>query len=292
MATLIEKIKILRERTGAGMMDCKNALVDSGEDVEKAITLLREKGIVKASKKADRIAAEGLTIVKYCEKCSTGLILEINCETDFVSKSDAFHELVEDSAKAIMKNRENIHCIDCAKKEVEPLFNEAVIKMGEKLDFRRYELVNVEAGQGVGTYIHMGGKISVLTILASVNPELAKGISMTIAANNPQYLSKADVPADIYNKELEVQKELAKTDEKLANKPAEALAKILDGKVTKILSEQILLEQQYVLDPSKTVNQVLVEAKNSVVKFVRYQVGEGLEKRVDNFAEEVMAQVN
>ena len=145
------------------MMDCKKALVENNEDIEKAIDWLREKGIAKAAKKSSRIAAEGATHVVYCPECHKSLIFEINCETDFVAKSDAFKDLVKDSANAIMNSE--IHCIDCCKKAVEPLFNDAVIKLGEKLDFRRYEIVNTDPSNGVGTYIHMGGKISVLVVL-------------------------------------------------------------------------------------------------------------------------------
>ena len=286
MATLIELIKILRDRTGAGMMDCKKALVENNEDVEKAIDWLREKGIAKAAKKSSRIAAEGATYVRHCEECGKTLIFEINCETDFVAKSDAFKDLIVKSADALMCA--DIHCIECCKKAVEPLFNDAVIKLGEKLDFRRYEIINTTSENGVGTYIHMGGKISVLVVLEKANPELAKGIAMTIAASNPTYISKEDIPEDVIARETAVQLESAKNDERLKGKPEAALVKIIEGKVNKALAESIALEQEYVLDPSKKIKDVL--AGNKLVKFIRYQVGEGLEKRVDNFAEEVMNQ--
>jgi elongation factor Ts len=286
MGNLIELIKILRERTGAGMMDCKKALVENNEDVEKAIDWLREKGIAKAAKKSSRIAAEGATYVTYCDECHKTLIFEINCETDFVGKSPAFLQLVKDCSNAIMAA--DIHCIDCCKKAVEPLFNDAVIKMGEKLDFRRYEIINTTADNGVGTYIHMGGKISVAVVLEKNDPELAKGIAMTIAATNPSYISKNEVPEDVVARETAVQLESAKHDERLAGKPEAALAKIVEGKVNKALSDLIALEQEYVLDPSKKIKDAL--GSNKILKFVRYQVGEGLEKRVDNFAEEVMNQ--
>lgn len=286
MSTMIELIKVLRDRTGAGMMDCKKALEENDSDVEKAIDWLREKGIAKAAKKASRIAAEGATFVKFCEKQRKALIFEINCETDFVAKSDAFKELVEETAKTIMHSE--IHCIDCCKNVTQELFNNAVIKLGEKLDFRRYELIVVPEGQGVGTYIHMGGKISVLTILEKEDAEIAKGISMTIAANNPSYISKEDIPSDVVEKETAIQVEAMKNDPKFQGKPEQALAKICEGKVNKALAEQCLLDQEYVLDPSKTVAQLLLEHGNKVLKFVRYQVGEGLEKRSDNFAEEVL----
>ena len=286
MATLIELIKILRDRTGAGMMDCKKALVENNEDVEKAIDWLREKGIAKAAKKSSRIAAEGATYVRHCEECGKTLIFEINCETDFVAKSDAFKDLIVKSADALMCA--DIHCIECCKKAVEPLFNDAVIKLGEKLDFRRYEIINTTSENGVGTYIHMGGKISVLVVLEKDDAELAKGIAMTIAASNPTYISKEDIPEDVIARETAVQLESARNDERLKGKPEAALAKIVEGKVNKALADSIALEQEYVLDPSKKIKDVL--GSNKLLKFIRYQVGEGLEKRVDNFAEEVMNQ--
>jgi elongation factor Ts len=182
----------------------------------------------------------------------------------------------------------DIHCIDCCKKAVEPLFNDAVIKLGEKLDFRRYEIVNTDPSNGVGTYIHMGGKISVLVVLEKEDAELAKGIAMTIASTNPSYISKDEVPADVVARETAVQLESARNDERLKGKPEAALAKIVEGKVNKALADSIALEQEYVLDPSRKIKDVL--GSNKLVKFIRYQVGEGLEKRVDNFAEEVMNQ--
>lgn len=290
MSTVIELIKILRERTGAGMMDCKKALEENSLDIEKSIDWLREKGIAKAAKKSTRIAAEGATYVTYDDSKKKALIFEINCETDFVSKSDAFKKLVKDSADAILSRE--IHCINCCKDAVQDLFNDAVMKLGEKLDFRRYEIVDVKDGEGVGTYIHMGGKISVLTILAKEDSELAQGISMSIAANNPTYIKMEDIPAEVVEKETSIQMEAVKNDEVLSKKPEMALKKIVEGKVHKALAEQVLYEQEYLLDTSKTVKQVMQEKGNNVLKFIRYQVGEGIEKRVDNFAEEVMKEAN
>ena len=182
--------------------------------------------------------------------------------------------------------------IEDRKDAVKDLFNDATIKLGEKLDFRRYELIDVEPGRGVGTYIHMKGKISTLVILEKEDEELAKGLAMSIAANSPLYIAKEDIPQEVLEKETAIQFEAAKNEEKLKDKPEAALRKIVEGKVNKSLSEQVLLEQKYLLDDSKTVKEVLKEKGNSVLKFVRYQVGEGLEKRSDNFAEEVMKEAN
>lgn len=281
----IELIKVLRERTGAGMMDCKHALEECANDVDKACDWLRERGIAKAAKKADRIAAEGLTFVKVCDKCHKGVVVEVNCETDFVAKADPFKSLVEECAHNILEN--NLKTLDEVKAQAEPLFADATVKLGEKLSFRRFAVLE---GANLGSYIHMGGKISVLVSLKENNPELAKGLAMHIAANNPKYISEKDIPEDVVANETKIQLESCKNDPKLQNKPEAALQNIVKGKVHKVLSEVTLLEQSYLLSPDKTVKDVLASEHNEVLAFYRYQVGEGLEKRVDNFAEEVMAQ--
>ncbi len=288
MAANIELIKVLRERTGAGIMDCKNALSACGDDVDKACDWLREKGIAKQAKKADRIAAEGLIAIHSCEKCGKASIVEVNCETDFVAKADPFKELVNECAETILK--ENLTTNEAVVSATEKLFAEATVKLGEKLTFRRFEVISKAENQGVGTYIHAGGKIGVVVVLEKDNPELAKGIAMTIAANNPKYNHMSDIPTEIIENEKKIQLEAAKNDEKLKNKPAAALPKIIEGKVNKFFSESVLDDQEYILNPELTVANALKQANNSVVKFVRFQAGEGIEKRVDNFAEEVAKQ--
>ena len=286
---LIELIKELRERTGAGLMDCKGALLANDCDLDKASDYLREKGLAKAAKKAGRIAAEGLAIAKVCEKCHSVVVLEVNCETDFVAKGDAFRELVDNVAGLILKNRPA--SLEEAKTLTADLFTDATVKMGEKFDLRRFVVFDSEAYPYIASYIHMGGKIAVAVALDKEDAELGKGLAMHIAANNPQYLSLNDVAASEVEHEKEVQLEAAKNDPKLANKPAEMLAKIIDAKVTKYYSEMVLGSQPYLLDDTKTVGQVLKEKGINVLKFVRYQVGEGIEKRVDDFASEVMSQI-
>ena len=182
---LIDLIKQLRDRTGAGLMDCKAALLNNGEDLDKATDWLREKGLAKAAKKADRIAAEGLALTKTCEKCGRTVVLEINCETDFVAKGDAFRELVEKSADVILEKQPKD--VEEAKALTTDLFTDATVKMGEKFDLRRFALIDKAEGQFVYTYIHMGGKIAVIVVLDQENPELGKGLAMHIAANNPAY---------------------------------------------------------------------------------------------------------
>lgn len=290
MAVNVELIKILRDRTGAGIMDCKNALAACENDVDKACDWLREKGIAKQAKKADRIAAEGLVLVHTCEKCGKASIVEVNCETDFVSKADPFRDLVNACAETVLKD--NCKTVEEAVEKTAPLFTDATVKLGEKLSFRRFEIVAPSADEKVYSYIHMGGKIGVLVVLAKDDAELGKGLAMHIAANNPKFVHFADIPAAQIENEKNIQIEACKNDPKLAGKPEVALKKIVEGKVNKFFSESVLDEQSYLLDPEKSVAQALKEKGNSVVKFIRYQVGEGIEKRQENFAEEVAKQAN
>ncbi len=285
---LIELIKVLRERTGAGLMDCKGALLANDCDLDKASDYLREKGLAKAAKKADRIAAEGLALAVTCQKCGATVILEVNCETDFVAKGDAFRELVNSVAEVILAKRPA--SIEEAKEATSELFTDATVKMGEKFDLRRFEIVE-KGNTFITTYIHMGGKIATLVVLDKEEPELGKGIAMHVAANNPQYLSTEEIPAASVEHEKEIQLAAAKNDEKLANKPEAMLTKIIEAKVNKYFAEMVLTAQPYLLDDSKTVGQALSEKSAKVLRFVRYQVGEGIEKRKDDFASEVMSQV-
>lgn len=288
MASNIELIKILRERTGAGMMDCKRALDETNNDVDKATDWLREKGIAKQAKKADRIAAEGLALIEKC-CCGAACVCEVNCETDFVANSDPFKALVSECCKKALSTKPAD--VAALSEAVKAEFTDAAVKLGEKLTIRRFDIVYTNEGEGLGTYIHQGGKIAVIVRLEKDNPELAKGLAMQIAANSPKYVLESDIPASVIEAETKIQLEASKNDPKLANKPEAALANIVKGKVHKILSESVLAEQDYLLDPSKKVGDVLKAADNKVLQFIRYQVGEGLEKRHDDFAKEVMAQV-
>ena len=287
MASNIELIKILRERTGAGMMDCKRALDETNNDVDKATDWLREKGIAKQAKKADRIAAEGSALIEKC-CCGAACVCEVNCETDFVANSDPFKALVSECCKKALSTKPAD--VAALSEAVKTEFTDAAVKLGEKLTIRRFDIVYTNEGEGLGTYIHQGGKIAVIVRLEKDNPELAKGLAMQIAANSPKYVLESDIPASVIEAETKIQLEASKNDPKLANKPEAALANIVKGKVHKILSESVLAEQDYLLDPSKKVGDVLKAADNKVLQFVRYQVGEGLEKRHDDFAKEVMAQ--
>ena len=290
-AVTVDLIKQLRDRTGAGLMDCKGALLATDGELEKACDWLREKGLAKAAKKASRIAAEGLALAKTCSKCSCGtvVIVEINCETDFVAKGEGFNKLVNDVADVILEKRPAT--VEEAKSLTESLFTDATVAMGEKFDLRRFEIITKDAGQSISTYMHMGGKIAVAVKLDNEDAELGKQLAMHIAANNPLYLTKEDIPAADYEHEKSVQIELAKNDEKLAGKPAAMLEKIIESKVNKHFADMVLTSQAFLMDDSKTIETVLKEKKANILKFVRYGVGEGIEKRQDDFAAEVMSQV-
>ena len=288
MPSMIELIKELRDRTGAGMMDCKRALEANDSDVEKAIDWLREKGIAKAQAKASRIAAEGLAGVVV--EGNKAIILEVNCETDFVAKGERFHKLTDDCAKDTLAK--GYKSVEEAKEGVAQLFAEATVAMGEKLDYRRFEIVEKSAEQGFGFYIHMGGKIATLVVLGKEDAELAKGLAMHIAANAPKYIAQEDIPAEVIAHEKAIALENMKNDPKMAGKPEAMLNGIADGKVKKLLAESVLGAQVYLLDGEKAVAQVLKEKGNNVVKFIRFAVGEGIEKRKDDFAAEVMSQIN
>ena len=290
MSEMVELIKVLRERTGAGLMDCKHALVESGNDIEKAVTWLREKGIAKQAKKASRIAAEGLTTVKV--QGEKAVILEINCETDFVSRSDPFIELVSKCADiALAQEPKSVEELQACKDEnnysIADHFNDAGIKLGEKLSLRRFEIVHKKPEQHLGCYIHMKGAISVLAITEGADDKFANEVALCIAANNPQYLSIEDVSEEEKAKERAIQVENAKEDPSFAKKPANIQEKIIDGRVNKHFEEQVFTVQEYILDPTKTIADVLKEHGCKPVSFIRYKVGEGIEKRNDDFAAEV-----
>ena len=280
-------VKELREKTGAGMLDCKKALQETNGDIEAAIDWLREKGIAKAAKKTSRIAAEGL-----CEVVIDGnkaYLFELNSETDFVAKNEKFITLMAEVGAICVKN-------NCKSAEEvlanggEQLIVDATATIGEKISLRRVELIEKTDSQTFGFYKHMGGKKVTVCVVEGDDAELAKDLSMHVTALTPLYISKKDVPAEYIEKETHVQMELAKNDEKLVGKPEAALAKIIEGKVNKQLKEVCLLDQAFVKDGSVTVEQHLANKHSAMVKFVRYEVGEGMEKRNDDFAAEVAAQ--
>ena len=294
MAVTAELIKTLRERTGAGMMDCKKALDSSNGDIEAAIDWLREKGIAKAAKKEGRIAAEGLTAIAV--KDNKASMVEVNVETDFASKNEKFQKLVVDIANTVVgsdsKDLESSLQAKIGSISVADAIVQAVSVIGEKITLRRVITLEKTNQDVFGTYVHMGGKIGVIVTLKGTNDEtVAKDVAMHVAASAPQYLNKQDVDQDYIEKETHIQLEAAKVDPKLQGKPEEALKNIVKGKVDKSLREICLSEQPFVKDPSVTVAQFVKNHGAEIVEFVRFKVGEGIEKREDNFAEEVMNQV-
>ena len=282
-------VKELREATGAGMLDCKKALEASNGNIEEAITWLREKGISKAAKKASRIAAEGLAVAKI--NGNKAVVLEVNSETDFVAKNEEFVNLVNTIADVVLENEVNI-VEDAMKltvngKTVEELIVDKTATIGEKLSFRRFEVVNKEDTEVFGTYSHMGGKIVALTVL-SADEELAKDIAMQVAAMRPIYLNREQVPADVLEKEKTILREQAENEGLDPNK----LDMIVNGRVNKYYEEVCLVDQGFIKENKMKVNKFVESKNSSILSFVRYEVGEGIEKREENFADEVMKQIN
>lgn len=284
-------VKELRERTGAGMMDCKKALQKTEGVIEAAIDYLRENGIAKAAKKADRIAAEGLAYIEV--KGNKAVILEINSETDFVAKNEKFIALVKNVADAILaaepKTLEEALQVEAQGGTVEAIINEGIATIGEKLSLRRFEVVSKTDSDAFGAYSHMGGRIGVLTLVeGSTDEEAAKDVAMHIAALAPRYLDESEVPADVLEHEKKVLTEQALNE----GKPANIVEKMIVGRINKFLEEITVVKQKFVKDDSLTVEKFVASKGGKLAKFVRYEVGEGIEKREDNFAEEVMSQVN
>ncbi|KRG87591.1 elongation factor Ts [Stenotrophomonas daejeonensis] len=279
-------VKELRERTGAGMMECKKALTESNGDIDAAAEALRKSGAAKADKKADRVTAEGR--VGVAGNGGKAVLVEVNSETDFVANDVNFKAFVDAvAAAALASGAADVEALKSAKlpsgETVEETRATAIQKLGENIQIRR--LVRIDGGNTVGTYVHSNGKIGVLVELAGGNAELASGLAMHIAAMNPPHNKAADVPADFVAKEKEI--ELAKMSEKDKAKPAEILEKIISGKINKIINEVTLYGQNYVLDSDKSVEAVVKAAGGDVVGFQRLVVGEGIEKVVEDYAAEV-----
>ncbi|MGE7601764.1 translation elongation factor Ts [Peribacillus sp. NPDC097675] len=291
MAITAQLVKELREKTGAGMMDCKKALVQTDGDMDKAIDFLREKGIAKAANKGDRIAAEGLTSIVV--DGNQAVILEVNSETDFVAKNEGFQVLVKELAAFLLANKPE--SVEAALEQtmengakVADHINAAVAKIGEKLTLRRFQVVSKTDSDAFGAYLHMGGRISVLTVLeGTTDAEAAKGVSMHIAAINPKYVSRDQVDAT----ELEHEREVLTQQALNEGKPEKIVAKMVEGRINKFYEEICVNEQAFVKNPDQKVGQFVEALGGKILSFVRYEVGEGLEKRQENFAEEVMNQV-
>ena len=285
-------VKELREKTGAGMMDCKKVLTETDGDMEKAIELLRERGIAKAAKKSGRIAAEGLVDAYISEDGKIGAVVEVNSETDFVAKNEEFKNFVMSVAKQVVeKNPKDVEellaqeSIDVPGKTVNEVLIDKIATIGENMSIRRF--ARFESQGLVEKYIHGEGKIAVLVNMSKGSKEVAKDICMQIAAARPEYLNEQSVPAERIAKE----KEILKAQTMNEGKPEAIAEKIVEGRIGKFFGEICLVDQVYVKDPNKKVSQLLKETDSEVVEFARFEKGEGIEKKEENFAEEVMNQL-
>ncbi len=286
-----ELVKQLREKTGAGMMDCKKVLTETDGDMEKATELLRERGIAKAAKKSGRIAAEGLVTTYISDNKKVGAVVEVNAETDFVAKNDEFINFVNDVAKIVVNsNPANLDALLETKynntdKTVKEVLTEKIATIGENMSIRRFE--RFESEGFVESYIHGAGKIGVLVDVKSGKEELAKDICMQIAAARPEYLNRESVPQERVAKEMEILKAQAMNE----GKPAEIAEKMVQGRIGKFYGEICLLDQEFVKDPNTKVGDLIKSQNAEIVRFARFEKGEGIEKKEENFAEEVMKQL-
>ena len=293
MAISAKLVKELREKTGAGMMDCKKALEACDGNLEASFDWLREKGIAKAAKKADRIAAEGLTA--FVIDGNAASIVEVNSETDFVAKNAEFQELVADIAKVIVTNQpadlDAALKLQLDGKDLETVIAEKSGKIGEKLSLRRFAVLTKEDAEVFGAYSHMGGKMSALVKLSDSDEEKAKDIAMHVAASAPQYIDRTAIPTEVLDRELTVLKAQAMEENATSAKPKpeNIIEKMVEGRLNKNLKEMCLVDQEFIKDPDQTVAKYLGNGK--VLEMVRFQDGEGMEKREENFAEEVAAQM-
>ena len=292
MAVTASVVKELREKTGAGMMDCKKVLTETDGDIEKAIELLRERGIAKAAKKSDRIAAEGIVEAYVSSDKKVGALVEVNSETDFVAKNDEFKTFVANVAEQIVKtNPADVETllgqesINVPGKTVKEVLTDKIATIGENLTIRRF--ARFETTGVVEKYIHGDGKIGVLVELENANDELAKDICMQIAAARPEFLNREAVPAERVDKEMEILKAQAMNE----GKPADIAEKMVQGRIGKFYGEICLVEQPFVKNPDLKVKQVLDEKGAKALGFARFEKGEGIEKKEENFAEEVMNQL-
>ncbi len=286
-----ELVKQLREKTGAGMMDCKKVLTETDGDMEKAVELLRERGIAKAAKKSGRIAAEGLVCSYVSEDKKVGAIVEVNAETDFVGKNEEFRAFCADVAEIVAKtNPANLEALDAEKykdlnKTVKEVLTEKIATIGENITIRRF--TRFESNGLVESYIHGDGKIAVLVDLSKGDSVLAKDVCMQIAAAKPEFLNRQEVPEDRVSKEMEILKAQAINE----GKPAEIADKIVQGRIGKFYSEICLVDQEFVKDPSQKVGSMVSSKGGEIARFARFEKGEGIEKKEENFAEEVMKQL-
>ncbi len=295
MAFTAKDVMTLREKSGAGMLECKKALTDADGDMEKAAELLRERGIAKAVKKEGRIAAEGAVGAYVCPECGVGVLLEINCESDFVSRGDKFHEIVDSVAEVVAKNKpadvEALNACKLGNGTVKDYITNQTAVIGEKISIRRFEIY--ETNGKIETYIHMGGKVGVMVDAAGFTAgaeDTLHDVALQIAAAKPSYVTEADVPAEVIAKEKKIMLVQMQSDPKNANKPESILEKIVAGKLGKYYQDNCLLDQAFVKDDSLKVKDVIGK-KFTVARFVRFEMGEGIEKKSENLQDEVAKQI-
>lgn len=292
MAITAKMVKELREKTGAGMMDCKKALEETNGNMEEAVDYLRKSGAAQAAKKADRVAAEGTTYIAI--DGNDAVLVEVNCETDFVTKNETFQELVKEIGTHLLtKKPETVEealqqQMEGKDETVEETINNAVATIGEKLTLRRFVVLSKADSDVFGSYLHMGGRIGALVLLEdSSNEELARDIAMHVAAINPKYISRNDVAEDEVERERNVLKEQALNE----GKPEHIVEKMVEGRLNRFFEEICLLEQDFVKDPDTTVKKLVEKEDTKVKEFARFEVGEGIERKEEDFAEEVRSQM-
>lgn len=288
--SIAQLVKELRERTGAGMMDCKKALEATGEDMDKAIDWLRENGIAKAAKKGDRVASEGLT--KIYEEGNKAILLELNSETDFVAKNEQFLELLDKLAENILKSDaktvEEASAITIDGETINDIIINATATIGEKISLRRFEILTKNDEEQFVTYSHMGGRIGVVVVVKGDNEETSRQVAMHIAASNPQYLDETQIDPEVLKHEEEILRKEALNE----GKPENIVDNMVKGRMQKFKKEICLLDQPFVIDPDLTVQKALENNGLVITSFARYEVGEGIEKEEVDFAAEVAAQLN
>lgn len=286
MAFTAQDVKTLREKTGCGMMDCKKALVETDGDMDKAVDYLREKGMATAAKKAGRIASEGACYAEV--KGNTAVVVEVNCESDFVSKGDMFMNFVKEVAAYVFAN--DVKDVEEVIAAMADKTTEAIQVIGENIKIRRFD--KYVSDEALDSYIHMGGKIGVIVECAKgVSADTIHDVALQIAAYKPLFVNPEDVPADVLEKEKEIMVAQIKNDPKQANKPQNIIDMMVAGKVKKYYEENCLMQQAFVKDPSTTIEKLLAAQGSKVLRFTRFEMGEGLQKKSENLADEVAAQV-
>lgn len=292
MSITVALIKELRDMTGAGIMDAKKALTETNGNLEEAVTYLRKQGMAASAKKADRIAAEGITDIKV--DGNVALMFEVNSETDFVARNEDFLKMIDKIGNALLasdaETNEDALALVVDGETIEEMVNQATATIGEKISFRRFAKIVKEDSQVFGTYIHTGGRISTV-VVAEGAEDVATNVAMQVASMNPKYVTRDDIADEDLQKEREIQESILANDESLQGKPEQVLAGIIQGRISKTMKDFTLVDQDFIIDSKETVAQYLKQNNASVVSFTRYELGEGIEKRVEDFAAEVEAQI-